>query len=1355
MPRRKDLAIIALSFLLASVAPRGTFGDIYPFAYPYPGCIPPDHDSGEHGHGNAGLLAPSLIQAVACVDSFSRFAAYDNATTAYDINLLLNWRFTTPGYFGQQYMQASDLNALLHGLDVDYGNQLGISWTDMQLNFNYFHARDSTEYYGSFGTPENMKFPFYIGSNWFDTGTQTRVPVPLSEKNHIDIYLKHPWSIGADIYPPFDGAPDPEEDGNPATCDEIILDSTGKATTPGTANSIGASAGFKGYRSTSSMWTTVLEPDPAWSAPGGGVNQRLCHEMQHLLDASRTGAAAGWNGEMRSMAAEYLMGANLDVSVRPAFNSVIDLPFFTTQTNLGYHHWYLWSTYLLQQFAGDPVKIEDDLYYKWLRTLKCDTCAVTPSNWNLQMKGLAKALGGSEYSAYGLGGTGAERLRSVFHNASIAKWVNNPSASFYGGRYGYSQGVIPSRTGQATLFDNSGNYCNRVSATERARKYKVASARLASDSSLVNYTWCVTDSFTAYDCNPDPASTFLAPRTSCDPTSIGFYSADYIQFESDPYFESGTPYTLRFKFWWNPSRTSGTTTGKNYYPRIAAVTYPIKSDSLYLYGAEAIQVIEGSTDTNRGFGLVSIPNFGASVKSVVVIIDVGERTVLTSSFPDTMQYAYSFGVDQNAAPTQGNAPIDLVAFRPGGGSIDSLAWSDPGNCGTAGYYIQRANGKQSLMVTIDSTSAGAYGKSYTPAFGNSIQYYRVLSKGTQCSSNLASCGGNVSVTDTLSGNLYLSGDLTVPWSDTLFVSAGTRVRARPGFDSLHQGVEPGKVEVIVYGVIRALGSAADSIWWTSASASPTPGDWRGISLNLNPCTDPRSYFDYNVILYATHGIQLTCVSATIDHTRVQHSQFYGIYATNQGKSTIQNAILEQNHGAELAAVAGASLRVLNSHLHYSPGLSAGAVDDGAVYSTGGRGSLNGCRIAGVGMGVYCVGATSSPDLRGGGTTGANFGRNDILEFRYYGVRALDFASPNLGSGNNGADSTAGRNNIFSRYDSTTLYVLNGTTNALSAKYNYWGAATPEPSRFVGAVDPGLGSNQYLTSFESPAGPSFIYPGYLPSGVLGGPAELLELAAEKEDAGDLAGAIAGYKNVVATYPTDPLVAQAVFAIGDLSVAREDAGRDLGYLASLTSSSYPLVRNSASRILPRVELYAGHVYESRRHYERLLDDPAFSRGGILLEMAVGDAFVLKDNSGARAAIEALQNCCAEYGLLKHARAMLEEFLGKDVWIALPAPTAGVSINKIVSEPELAQNYPNPLNPSTKFSFTIPERAQVSVRIFDVRGRLVRTVVDEMLPAGTHVRSWNGISDNGREVASGVYYYRLDTMGKRIARKLIVLK
>ena len=86
-------------------------------------------------------------------------------------------------------------------------------------------------------------------------------------------------------------------------------------------------------------------------------------------------------------------------------------------------------------------------------------------------------------------------------------------------------------------------------------------------------------------------------------------------------------------------------------------------------------------------------------------------------------------------------------------------------------------------------------------------------------------------------------------------------------------------------------------------------------------------------------------------------------------------------------------------------------------------------------------------------------------------------------------------------------------------------------------------------------------------------------------------------------------------------------------------------------------------------------------------------------------------------------------------------------------LNQNYPNPFNPSTTITFNLPHSGATSLIVYDVRGRLVRTLIDGGLQAGPQNLEWDGRNNAGQQVASGVYMYRL-TFGNIVQQKKMVL-
>jgi Subtilase family/FlgD Ig-like domain len=85
----------------------------------------------------------------------------------------------------------------------------------------------------------------------------------------------------------------------------------------------------------------------------------------------------------------------------------------------------------------------------------------------------------------------------------------------------------------------------------------------------------------------------------------------------------------------------------------------------------------------------------------------------------------------------------------------------------------------------------------------------------------------------------------------------------------------------------------------------------------------------------------------------------------------------------------------------------------------------------------------------------------------------------------------------------------------------------------------------------------------------------------------------------------------------------------------------------------------------------------------------------------------------------------------------------------------NYPNPFNPTTEVVYSLPFNSEVSLKVFDLLGREVITLVKGYRPAGIHRVTWNGEDEQGNRVSSGVYFYRLQTNIQSLTRKMLLLR
>jgi flagellar hook assembly protein FlgD len=88
-------------------------------------------------------------------------------------------------------------------------------------------------------------------------------------------------------------------------------------------------------------------------------------------------------------------------------------------------------------------------------------------------------------------------------------------------------------------------------------------------------------------------------------------------------------------------------------------------------------------------------------------------------------------------------------------------------------------------------------------------------------------------------------------------------------------------------------------------------------------------------------------------------------------------------------------------------------------------------------------------------------------------------------------------------------------------------------------------------------------------------------------------------------------------------------------------------------------------------------------------------------------------------------------------------------------LYQNRPNPFNPRTTIRFTLARKGPTELAIYDVGGRLVRTMVDKTMNAGLHALVWDGTDDKGHSVGSGIYWSQLEVGDYVSSKKLVLLK
>ena len=92
------------------------------------------------------------------------------------------------------------------------------------------------------------------------------------------------------------------------------------------------------------------------------------------------------------------------------------------------------------------------------------------------------------------------------------------------------------------------------------------------------------------------------------------------------------------------------------------------------------------------------------------------------------------------------------------------------------------------------------------------------------------------------------------------------------------------------------------------------------------------------------------------------------------------------------------------------------------------------------------------------------------------------------------------------------------------------------------------------------------------------------------------------------------------------------------------------------------------------------------------------------------------------------------------------------------KLAQNYPNPFNPTTVINYNVEVGGHVTLKVYDIMGRLVKTLVNDYRAAGNgngYNVVWDGTDNSGSHVSAGLYIYSLQTGNKSMTKKMVLMK
>jgi flagellar hook assembly protein FlgD len=119
-------------------------------------------------------------------------------------------------------------------------------------------------------------------------------------------------------------------------------------------------------------------------------------------------------------------------------------------------------------------------------------------------------------------------------------------------------------------------------------------------------------------------------------------------------------------------------------------------------------------------------------------------------------------------------------------------------------------------------------------------------------------------------------------------------------------------------------------------------------------------------------------------------------------------------------------------------------------------------------------------------------------------------------------------------------------------------------------------------------------------------------------------------------------------------------------------------------------------------------------------------------------------------------------EDVVVETTVATTGIDFNlmtgvgnDIIAATKLNSNYPNPFNPITHIAYSIRESGNVTLEVYNLKGQLVKSLLNEVIETGDYTITWNGTDNSNKSVSSGVYFYKMKTQNYNSTKKMILMK
>lgn len=670
-------------------------------------------------------------------------------------------------------------------------------------------------------------------------------------------------------------------------------------------------------------------------------------------------------------------------------------------------------------------------------------------------------------------------------------------------------------------------------------------------------------------------------------------------------------------------------------------------------------------------------------------------------------YGYPYGTNDifstmpNYTVTLNSSGIDTTY-----GYMAGTSMAAPHVAGTAALILSNDNTLTAEEVRdILEESADDVNSSSSPGLDQYLGYGRINAyRAVLCAEyEIAECvtgslSGTISQNTLLYDSVSVSSNITANSNITILVEVGTVLEIDAGIDlSFSSGSE-----LIVYGSIDADGTPANHITFDFTGAGT---HWDGIKLKPGASAN----FDYCDIDNAVVGIHCDNVSPSITNTDITDCSYYGIL-------TVGNSDLNLS-GCEITG---------NGIWGVFIDETAGMTSDYVLFDD------NGASAPFDGGGVFCEGES---------------------EFRYcqissndsFGVYIEEDGFADLGLD---AEDGYGYNNIGSNVE---YEIESYSTETTEAYWNYWGSSDgPDENKLYGDIE-------YDPYFEDdPEELPWSLPKVLTKPNIAEDKQLYFQGKKYYSDKDYSNAVEVFQILLDKYPDSFFTKFALQKMVVIKTRTDNGDEIVSFLSDKKETC------KSDKLRNNVNMLLVHELRKNKQYADALEltdyDYVDEKCDAYMKMMKGYILLhdLQNTPGAKAAMDDFLLAYPNSIYSANIYMELNQLLGvKPKW------QKGESEVVLEDESFNVATYPNPFNPISTLSFSIPEICDVSLVVYDLLGREVITLLNEQMNSGTHNSVWNGKDQFGSPVSTGMYIYRLSAKSREsdksytTSQKIVMLK